>query len=410
MAWVDLRHGTAARAMAPFCRVSRQKGIAMRQAVIMALVAAAMSLATGPAAAQVSTVFLPEQIGLRDADVYEFSYRNWNNADWGASGSVAIGSNVTGITATRRRIYYSFSQLMLPRAATPGSRIALQITGGGSPSEGTVKAQVYRVASPWQAGNGTYHSGQTEQSAAPGIIRWTNQPDIDVSRIWASQFIDSNRASYRFDITDLVKAWQNGDFPNYGLVIIGANEGHDRYQYVFEAADGTHASLRPRIIVTSAATGKRNLLLNGSFETANAGNGQISGIAHWQVLKANVDIVDGYWQQIDGAKSVDLAGTYGSGAIAQSFATTPGRQYVVSFFMAGNPSCDAPLKEMEVSAAGQVMRFSMDVQGHSRASMGWQRKSWGFVANAQETQLVFASVGPNQGCGATIDDITVVAN
>jgi choice-of-anchor C domain-containing protein len=151
-----------------------------------------------------------------------------------------------------------------------------------------------------------------------------------------------------------------------------------------------------------------NLILNGSFEQGTAGNNRTSGIANWTVIRENVDVVQGYWQQIDGARSIDLAGSSGSGAIAQTFATTPGRQYLVSFFMAGNPSCENALKQMRVRAAGQSADFSINVQGQSLAKMGWQKKSWIFTANSASTMLVFENVGPNRRCGVALDDVSVV--
>jgi choice-of-anchor C domain-containing protein len=159
---------------------------------------------------------------------------------------------------------------------------------------------------------------------------------------------------------------------------------------------------------TAAPPTGSNLILNGSFEQGTVGNNRTSGITHWTVIRDNVDVVQGYWQQIHGKRSVDLAGTYGSGAIQQTFSTIPGRRYEVSFFMAGNPVCDNPFKQMRVSAAGQSDDFSFHTQGRSLGKMGWQKKSWSFIANAASTTLMFESVGPNRACGVALDDVSVV--
>ncbi len=150
-----------------------------------------------------------------------------------------------------------------------------------------------------------------------------------------------------------------------------------------------------------------SLILNGGFEHGTAGNNRTSGITYWTVIRENVDLVQGYWQQINGSRSIDLSGTNGSGAIAQTFATTPGRQYEVSFFIAGNSMCEQPVKQMRVSAAGQSANFSFDTKGRNLTNMGWQKKSWIFTANAASTTLVFESIGPNVRCGMALDNVGV---
>jgi len=151
-----------------------------------------------------------------------------------------------------------------------------------------------------------------------------------------------------------------------------------------------------------------NLIKNGSFEQGAVGNNRTSGITQWMVVRDNVDVVEGWWEQIDGKRSVDLAGTYGSGAIQQTFPTIPGKVYEVSFFVAGNPKCDNPLKQMRVSAAGQSADFSFDARGLSLKSMGWQKKNWRFTANAPSATLMFESVGPNRACGIALDAVSVI--
>jgi hypothetical protein len=102
-----------------------------------------------------------------------------------------------------------------------------------------------------------------------------------------------------------------------------------------------------------------------------------------------------------------LAGTPGAGAIQQKFSTIPGKRYEVSFYVAGNPACDNPLKQMRVSAAGQRVGVGLNVRGRSLSKMGWVRKKWIFRASQSATVLRFESVGPNRYCGAVIDAVLV---
>ena len=151
----------------------------------------------------------------------------------------------------------------------------------------------------------------------------------------------------------------------------------------------------------------KNLLLNPGFEQGTAGHAAISGIQHWEVVRENVDVVGTYWQQINGKKSIDLAGTPGSGAIQQTFSTIPGRRYEVNFFIAGNPSCDNPNKQMHYNAAGQSKGIGTNTKGKSFRNMGWKKIIWNFTANSSLTTLKFESVGPNRTCGMALDNVSV---
>jgi hypothetical protein len=197
------------------------------------------------------TVYPSTAIGLEDADVYQYNYRNWKNANFGAWGSMVIGSKVDGTPKTNRRVYVKFdaSRVQIPA----GHRVYLELTGGNSDGDGgRVTVLLYRVARSWREGNGTYHSGQREPDAPEGTIAWTHQPLIDTSRVWARTKIDAP-GTYRFDITELMLAWQSNRLPNHGLVLIGATESLKSYRYTFVTSESRHAAKRPRLIVSGSA-------------------------------------------------------------------------------------------------------------------------------------------------------------
>lgn len=170
--------------------------------------------------------------------------------------------------------------------------------------------------------------------------------------------------------------------------------------------------------ITEAAEAQTNLIQNGSFEigpepggsmiTYKAGAADISG---WRVTRDTIDYIGpGFWSGSDGRRSIDLDGTPGAGGVAQSFATTAGQEYVVTFDLAGNPGCAPPIKRLEVTAAGQSTEFSFEASGTSAAAMGWVKKTWRFKANASNTTLEFRSLGdPNGKCGPVIDNVVVVS-
>lgn len=175
-------------------------------------------------------------VGLEDVDVYQYSYRNWDNANWAKWGSLALSSNVDGIPNTNRRIYFRLDPAPLAAAVASGARVLLQLTSAET-STGSGDIELFRVVTPWNPGNGTYHSGQDEPDATPGEITWNAQPVIDFSRSWARVSMSPGTHTLPFDITDLVKAWLAGDFPNYGVVLVGANEGSASYHYVFSSTE-----------------------------------------------------------------------------------------------------------------------------------------------------------------------------
>ena len=132
-----------------------------------------------------------------------------------------------------------------------------------------------------------------------------------------------------------------------------------------------------------------NLIQNGSFETAtvnpgpflqlNAGSTVITG---WTVSQGTIDYIGTAWQASEGARSLDLQGL-ASGGIQQTFNTTIGETYRVTFDLAGNPFGGSAIKEMRVSAGGSSADFSFDITGKSNSNMGWLSKSWDFTANSQ---------------------------
>jgi len=402
------------------------------------------------------------QVGLVDVDVYQYSYRNWNNANFATHPSVTLGSNVGGIPNTARRIYVAFNHKPFAQAIAAGARVKLRMSVSGT-AKGQPQINVFRVATPWNVGTGSYHSGQDEPNARPGEISWTNQPSIDMSHAWLGKIPAMGAGELDFDITHLVAAWVRGQYPNHGLVIMGGDESGASYQWIFDASESRDPARRPKLVIEpvtapggtaagavpgvgsgggAAPTGGKtmgaglggptgggqpgggtgggaspgggttepgNLIVNGSFEQANEGNGQTSGIPGWRVSKGNVDVVGSFWQQIDGRYSIDLAGTPVPGAIEQDVRTEPGASYVLKFSYAGNPACEAPEKWMRIyfddDRTWAGLTFS--TENTSLSDMGWRFHIHPFVAVNPVTRLRFESMGENQTCGFVIDDVQV---
>jgi choice-of-anchor C domain-containing protein len=167
-----------------------------------------------------------------------------------------------------------------------------------------------------------------------------------------------------------------------------------------------------------------NLIQNGSFEegaynfdlpafnTLNFGSTVITG---WTVGGHSIDWIDTHWVEgpAAGNRSVDLSGL-GLGSVAsQTFTVTPGQTYEVSFLMAGNPDNGPSIKTLDVSlssSSGHV--FNFDTTGRSLGAMGWEEKSFTFVALGSTETIMFTSLGgggPNPFYGPALDLVSVSA-
>lgn len=174
------------------------------------------------------------------------------------------------------------------------------------------------------------------------------------------------------------------------------------------------------LALLSSHRANADLLRNGSFEkgelsdptgmTLAAGSKTIDG---WVVGGRGVDWIGRYWQASEGGRSIDLDsgdvlgdGPY-DGSISQTFATTVGRKYLVTFDLAGNPDSEPDIKPVQVSAAGRVELFrfyNSRKQTHER--MGYKSRTFKFTATASSTTLTFTSLA-GTGAGAVIDNVVV---
>ena len=171
-------------------------------------------------------------------------------------------------------------------------------------------------------------------------------------------------------------------------------------------------------VAIEKANGQVNLITNGSFEIGpnpesflplDPGSTAITG---WTITRDQIDYKGSLWIDADGSRSIDLNGTPGVGGIAQTFNTIAGQQYLVSFALAGNPAGGTPIKQLEVSAAGQSEAFSFDTTGFSYNNMGWVNKTWVFTAIASTTTLEFYSLSiepENALFGHTLDNVCVIS-
>jgi choice-of-anchor C domain-containing protein len=141
----------------------------------------------------------------------------------------------------------------------------------------------------------------------------------------------------------------------------------------------------------------------GGFEQLNAPDSSISG---WTVDSGSVDWIGTYWPAQDGSMSIDMSGA-DAGAISQTFATTIGNTYTVSFFLAGNPAGPPTVKTLDVSATGgTVDHFTFDTTASTLTNMNWAAESYSFFATTGSTTLSFVSTTAT-AFGPAIDNVVV---
>lgn len=170
----------------------------------------------------------------------------------------------------------------------------------------------------------------------------------------------------------------------------------------------------------TAAASQASLIVNGGFEAGGTfvntalGAMQLPGasstISGWtstgdEIAWVDDTNLDGIFAS-EGSRHLDLAGFTNvapAGGIEQSFATTVGQTYVVTFEMATNPaygqSCIA------VFAAGSFQIFTPTV-GPGQI---WHSYSWNFTATSTTTTLKFQEANSGQTVYNGLDNVAVNA-
>lgn len=157
------------------------------------------------------------------------------------------------------------------------------------------------------------------------------------------------------------------------------------------------------------------LVKNGSFEDgpglpngwAPVDNGS-TNITGWTVTRGQIDVLSTHWQAGEGKRSLDLHGTAGYGGVKQTLATRKGKTYTVTFLLAGNPGGQVKEKSVWVAAAGDKKKFTFDAKGKSLTDMGWEKMTWEFSADADETELeIYTAETTDEFCGPAIDAVSV---
>jgi choice-of-anchor C domain-containing protein len=167
---------------------------------------------------------------------------------------------------------------------------------------------------------------------------------------------------------------------------------------------------------SALAGGPVNLVRNGSFEfpevtgdfdTYIAGQ-EIDG---WDVVSGSVDVVEeprfDAFRGKASPQALDLNGS-GPGSVAQDLDTDAGQEYLLRFFLAGNPECGTDdVKVLDVWWGGElVATFYYDTSDQEADDLNYQLRALELTAEEGTTELRFSSDNPG-ACGPMIDVVRV---
>ncbi len=147
-------------------------------------------------------VVLPAKLyPVADATVLE----GYPTSNFGSTTDMWVGYDHCEVSGKVTRSLLRFDLSAIPAGTSISSaRLYLNLVNSCDIGERTHTATVYRVSSTWSA----------------GTVTWNNKPAY--AEAYGSSAIPSRTWGwYSFDVTNLVRGWVNGSFPNYGLMVRG---------------------------------------------------------------------------------------------------------------------------------------------------------------------------------------------
>lgn len=181
------------------------------------------------------------------------------------------------------------------------------------------------------------------------------------------------------------------------------------------------------LTVASSAQAGVNLVQDGGFESpaistwyANYGvltdstfyDGALFS-PYWSIPTNNIDLVSGPLSGVaayEGTQFLDLVGYGSTGAIAQSLATTAGKEYRLTFAYANNPwSTSTASALVSVTGASSILSDAITHNSSNTSDLNWTLFTTTFIADSSSASLMFANtVGSNNG-GVMFDAVSVSA-
>ncbi len=149
---------------------------------------------------------------------------------------------------------------------------------------------------------------------------------------------------------------------------------------------------------------------SSGFDTLTSGTPNAGAMTDWKVTAGSIDWIGSYWNpEVPGTRSLDMNGNT-NGTIQQTFDTTAGASYSVSFYLSGNPDGAPTTKILDVTASGNPeSTYSFTIpSGMGEPNLTWAPEAYTFTATGASTTLTFAGDPSNTGpFGPVLDDVVV---
>ncbi len=168
-----------------------------------------------------------------------------------------------------------------------------------------------------------------------------------------------------------------------------------------------------------AQTAQAALLTNGDFEAPNVTPASIASFGTgptgvgWTVTVGNVEILATGYAGVPaantGTQMLDLIGVGSAGGIAQSFATTAGATYTLTFAYGNNylAAASASASVTVVDGVNSLLSTSITHSTSSSTSFDWTIFSQTFVATGTSAELSFTNTAGGFAGGIFLDSVDV---
>lgn len=178
------------------------------------------------------------------------------------------------------------------------------------------------------------------------------------------------------------------------------------------------------LLPLAAVPAQANLLSNGGFEDPVLAAGTYLNLVPgaepagfgWVVLADGVDVfTDGVLGTLvvaaEGVQALDLVGFGSTGGIAQSFMTTWGQPYRLSFQYANNPiSTGEAAASLQVGNGEETLLSDLVVHsGSSTGGLGWTSYQADFIGTGGALTLSFQTTLGGSNGGIVIDAVAISA-
>jgi hypothetical protein len=159
------------------------------------------------------------------------------NENFGAS-SLFIGYNLTGdanFGAERTLLRFDVANTVPDGAVVNAATLRLHLNWSDPADDEPMGTILRRTAAPWDE----------------FTVTWNTEPAW--GSIFASAQVSSTLTWYEWDVTELVANWAAGDYPDYGMELIGDERVQQRERGFY--ASETATDLYPRLIIDYTALG-----------------------------------------------------------------------------------------------------------------------------------------------------------